>query len=281
MNLRIYFHSRARACTHVLLLGAAALALGGQCAQAQDKSMSISMSAPVGGWNRAGLTDQSEQLAVNYPYALVDRGAQRGRRMIRGELEKAAKNRPVHNLVVNGNPTPLYTGNDGRYARAYSFGSGSNSIEIRAPDGKAVKRVQFYEADRSRPQPMIRVIAAWDDSQAEVDLHVVTPDGQHAFWAHPALTNGGGLDADTVDGPGPENFMMTSPLHGQYQVWINYWGNFSGDGYHFDETTRQRPIITSRITLVFNENTARERREEFVVPLRSIGELTLVKTFRY
>ena len=208
-----------------------ALALAGPCAQAADKSMTT----PIGGWNRAGFTDKSDELAVNYPYSLIDRGAQSGRRMIRGELEKAGKNRAVHKLVVNGNPTPLYTDDDGRYARAYSFGSGSNSIEIRSPDGKPVKRVQFYEADRSRPQPMIRIIAAWDDSQAEVDLHVVTPDGQHAFWSHPTLTNGGGLDADTVDGPGPENFMMTSPMRGLYQVWINYWGNFSGDGYHFDE----------------------------------------------
>jgi uncharacterized protein YfaP (DUF2135 family) len=154
-------------------------------------------------------------------------------------------------------------------------------VEIRGADGRGVKRVQFYEADRSRPQPVLRVIAAWDDNQAEVDLHVVTPDGQHAFWSHPALTNGGGLDADTVDGPGPENFVMTAPQRGAYQVWINYWGNFGDSGYHFDESTRQQPIITTRITLVFHENTARERREAFVVPLRSIGELTLVKTFKF
>nr|WP_226929572.1 DUF2135 domain-containing protein [Janthinobacterium sp. FT58W] len=260
----------------LMIWSAALLALAGSV-QAADKSMAT----PVGGWNRAGLTDRSQELAVNYPYALVDRGAQRGRRMIQGELAKAGKERGVHKLVVNGNPTPLYTDDTGRYARAYSFGSGSNSVEIRSPDGKAVKRVQFYEADKSRPQPVIRVIAAWDDSQAEVDLHVVTPDGQHAFWSHPALSNGGGLDADTVDGPGPENFVMTSPMRGLYQVWINYWGNFGASGYHFDETTRQRPVITSRVTLVFNENTARERREEFVVPLRAIGELTLVKTFKF
>ena len=252
-----------------------ALALAGPCAQAADKSMTT----PIGGWNRAGLTDKSDELAVNYPYSLIDRGAQSGRRMIRGELEKAGKNRAVHKLVVNGNPTPLYTDDDGRYARAYSFGSGSNSIEIRSPDGKPVKRVQFYEADRSRPQPMIRIIAAWDDSQAEVDLHVVTPDGQHAFWARPALSNGGGLDPDGVDGPGPEMFTMTAPLHGTYLVYVNYWGNFGNGGYNFEETSNQNEVITSQITLVLNENTVDEKRETFIVPLRAIGDLLLVKTF--
>jgi uncharacterized protein YfaP (DUF2135 family) len=260
-----------------VLVSLLALASTVPFAQAQAQGLG----APVGGWNRAGLTDKSQELTVNYPNSLVDRGAQKSRTMIRGRLAKASAHRPFHLLVVNGNPTPLYTDEEGRFARGYTFGSGSNSIEIRSPDGKSLRRVQFYEADRSRPQPTLRIIAAWDDNQAEIDLHIVTPDGQHAFWAHPFLTNGGGLDADSVDGPGPEMFTMTAPLHGTYQVWINYWGNFGSSGYHFDESTRQRPIITSRVTLVFNENTARERREDIVVPLRSIGELTLVKSFIY
>lgn len=262
------------------LLLMAAIPVHGQ-PQGQPQAQDRTLAAPYGGWNRAGLTDKSGDLAVNYPYALIDRGAQRNRRMIQGQLDKASKNRPFHKLVVNGNPTPLYSDENGHYARAYAFGSGSNSVEIRAPEGKVLKRMQFYEADHSRPQPVIRVIAAWDDNQAEVDLHIVTPDGQHAFFGQPALKGGGGLDADTVDGPGPENFVMTSPMRGTYQVWVNYWGNFGNDGYHFDETTRQRPIITTRITLVFNENTPRERREDFVVPLRSLGELTLVKSFKF
>lgn len=244
-------------------------------------SQSVGLEAPVGGWKRAGLVDKSDELAVNYPYSLIDRGAQKSRTMIRGRLSAASTQRPFHALVVNGNPTPLYTDDEGRFARAYSFGSGSNSVEVRAPDGKPLRRVQFYEADRQRPQPTLRVIAAWDDNQAEIDLHVLTPDGGHAFWSKPFLANGGGLDADTVDGPGPETFTMTSQLRGTYQVWINYWGNFGDSGYHFDESTRQRPVITTRITLVFNENTARERREDLVVPLRSIGQLTLVKSFVY
>lgn len=239
------------------------------------------LDTPVGGWNRAGLVDRSEELAVNYPSSLIDRGAQKNRTMIRGRLAAAGQKRPFHKLIVNGNPTPLYLDSEGRFARGYAFGSGSNSVEIRTPDGKPVRRVQFYEADSTRPQPVLRVIGAWDDDQAEIDLHIVTPDGQHAYWAHPVLTNGGGLDGDSVDGPGPEMFTMTSPLRGTYQVWINYWGNFNSDGYHFDSETRQRPIITSRITLVFHENTPRERREDVVVPLRGIGELTLVKAFQF
>jgi uncharacterized protein YfaP (DUF2135 family) len=86
---------------------------------------------------------------------------------------------------------------------------------------------------------------------------------------------------DSVDGAGPEMFSMTAPLRGPYHVYVNYWGNFGGGGYHFDEKTRKKDVITTTVTLVFEENSLRERRETFAIPLRKIGDLTLVKGFVY
>jgi uncharacterized protein YfaP (DUF2135 family) len=240
----------------------------------------VQLERPISGWNVAGLTDRADEVAVAYPPNLIDRGAQKHRTLIRGRLRLAGNERP-HLLVVNGNPLPLYTGEDGRFARPYAFGPGSNSVELRSPDGGTRRRVQFYEAAGTRPRARIRVVLAWDDNQAEVDLHVVTPDGQHAFWGDPVLSNGGGLDVDSVDGAGPEIFSMSAPLRGAYHVYVNYWGNFGSGGYHFDETTRKRDVITTTVTLVFEENTLRERRETHLVPLRRIGDLGLVKSFVY
>jgi uncharacterized protein YfaP (DUF2135 family) len=240
----------------------------------------IEIEGPRGGWNVAGLVDAQERLAVAYPPALIDRGTQKGRTIIRGRLIAEGQAPPApHTLVVNGNPMPLYTGPDGRFARPYAFGAGSNGIEVRSPGGGR-RRVQYYEAGSPTPS-RIRVILGWDDDQAEVDLHVVTPDGQHAYWAAPVLANGGGLDVDSVDGAGPEMFSMAAPLHGAYHVYVNYWGNFGGGGYHFDEKTRKKDVITTTVTLVFHENTTREKRETFVVPLRKIGDLNLVKSFLF
>lgn len=110
---------------------------------------------------------------------------------------------------------------------------------------------------------------------------MLTPDGQHAYWARPVLATGGGFDVDSVDGAGPEIFSVTAPARGAYQVYVNYWGNFGASGYHFDESTRKQDVITARITLIVFENTPRERRESFVVPLRNIGDLSLVRSFLY
>jgi uncharacterized protein YfaP (DUF2135 family) len=70
-------------------------------------------------------------------------------------------------------------------------------------------------------------------------------------------------------------------MHGTYLVYVNYWGNFGSGGYNFDERGNQNEVITSQINLVLNENTVDEKRETFIVPLRAIGDLLLVKTFNY
>jgi len=236
---------------------------------------------PAGGWTHSGLLDNGDTVGYAYPNNLIDRGGQRGRTLIEGQLKAFDKTqRRLPTLVVNGNAMPLYSDEQGRFTRPYAFGPGSNTISLRGTDGKTQQRIQFYDANPLKTKAQVRIILAWDDPHAELDLHVLTPDGGHAFFGNPILATGGGLDVDSVDGAGPEMFSVTAPVPGVYHVYVNYWGNFGDQGYHFDESTRQQPIITARVTLVFDENTGAERRETFVVPMRKIGELQLVRSFR-
>lgn len=259
----------------VLLFCLAAL-----CANATAEP-AVDLQGPVAGWRYSGLLDRADDARVAYPTPPIDRGAQRGRSLIQGTLKNLHGTRQPHRLVVNGNPLPLYTDEQGRFVRPYNFGAGSNSVEVVSGDGQSLKRVQFYEANFNKTPARVRIVLGWDDPKAELDLHVVTPDGQHAFWADPVMSNGGGLDTDSVDGPGPEMFTMTAPLHGRYLVFVNYWGNLNSQGYNFTEGSNQNEVITAQISLVFNENTPNEKRETFIVPLRGIGDLQLIKSFNY
>jgi uncharacterized protein YfaP (DUF2135 family) len=242
---------------------------------------SVELQGPTAGWRYSGLLERPDDARVAYPTPPIDRGAQRGRSLIEGSLKNLQSTRQPHRLVVNGNPLPLYTDEQGKFVRPYNFGAGSNSVEVVSGDGQSLKRVQFYEANMSKTPARVRIVLGWDDPKAELDLHVVTPDGQHAFWADPVMSNGGGLDVDSVDGPGPEMFTMTAPLHGRYLVFVNYWGNLNNQGYNFTEGSNQNVVITAQISLVFNENTPNEKRETFIVPLRGIGDLQLIKSFNY
>lgn len=277
----IRFAPASRWLARCVLLLCAALTMPSSWADPRGGEPPVSLQAPSGGWRYYGLNDGDSDARVAYPTPPIDRGAQRGRSLIEGTLQNIGGVRAPHRLVVNGNPLPLYIDEQGSFARPYAFGAGSNSVELVAGEGSSLKRVQFFEANNLRTPARIRMVLGWDDPKAELDLHVVTPDGQHAFWSHPVLTNGGGLDVDSVDGPGPEMFTMTAPLQGTYLVYVNYWGNLGSEGYNFEAGSNGNEIITAQINLIFNENTVNEKRETFVVPLRAIGELLFVKSFNY
>jgi uncharacterized protein YfaP (DUF2135 family) len=272
----------------LVLASVAVLAMSAQ-AQAQEDAQrptpavapAVELEGPRGGWRYHGLVEADGEARVAYPTPPIDRGGQRERSLIEGTLRGIDASRRAQTLAVNGNPLPLYSDAEGRFVRPYAFGAGSNSVAVLSADGEVLKRVQFYEANRSRTPARIRIVLGWDDPSAEVDLHVITPDGQHAYWARPVLQQGGGLDVDSVDGPGPEVFTLAAPLRGTYAVYVNYWGNLGDGGYNFVEGGNERDLITTRISLVFNENTVDERRESFLVPLRAIGDLQLIKAFQY
>ena len=248
---------------------------------AQTERAGVDMQGPAAGWRYDGLLNDPDEVRVAYPTPPIDRGGQRRRTLIEGRIRAQAKVDQAQTLVVNGNPLPLYTDAEGRFARPYAFGAGSNSIAVLDAEGQVLHRQQFYEANPRQVPARIRIILGWDDPKAEVDLHVVSPDGAHAYWANPRMGNGGGLDVDSVDGAGPEMFSDPAPVHGTWLVYVNYWGNFGAGGYNFDAEGNERDVITTRVTLVFNENTVNEKRETFVVPLRTIGDVQLIKAFQY
>lgn len=236
----------------------------------------LELETPNAGWTYSGMNKDVHPNKYAYPYSPIARGEEQGRTMIRGKLAQVGRQRHAQ-IVINGNPMPLYTDQEGRFTRPYAFGRGSNNLEVRSGDKR--HKLQFYEANPDKAQARLRIIMAWDEPQAELDLHVLTPTGGHAFFANPKLENGGGFDFDSVDGAGPEMFSDISPPRGLYHVYLNYWGNLGSSGYHFGEIQGRPPVITARITLVFNENTVHEKRQSYVVPVRRIGDLARVMSF--
>jgi uncharacterized protein YfaP (DUF2135 family) len=119
---------------------------------------------------RPATTAATPAVSVNLQ-ADQDRTAQ-----IRGKVAAAGKAGPA-TLVVNGSAMPLEMGEDGRFARPYGFGSGSNSVEVRAGGGKRLMRTQFFDAYAGKTQSGLRIILSWDSAATDLDLHVVTPEG--------------------------------------------------------------------------------------------------------
>jgi uncharacterized protein YfaP (DUF2135 family) len=131
--------------------------------------------------------------------------------------------------------------------------------------------VQFYEGYAGRPQPKLRVVLSWDSDGTDLDLHVVSPDGQHAWYGNRAVANGGALDVDVTTGYGPEIYANPTPPQGVYHVYVNYYGTGRG----------RQDVTTAQVAIVTQEGTGSEKREVIQVPMRKPGELTLIKSFAY
>ena len=233
----------------------------------------VSMESPRGGWRYSEGEASGFRQEVHYPASTVNAAGHSELALIKGHIASAAKQktRQPGKLIVNGIAMPLSIDESGHFERPWSFGSGSNSIEVRSPDGKERKRVQFYDGYAGRPQAKLRVVLSWDSDGTDLDLHVVSPDGQHVFYGNRAVANGGALDVDVTTGFGPEIYANPTPPKGVYHVYVNYYG--AGDG--------RQDVTTAQVAIVTQEGTGSEKREIVQVPMRKPGELTLIKSFTY
>ncbi len=243
-------------------------ALAGAQAAAQ-----VTLDEPRSGWRHAPAEQQDFLQEMHYPAASVNASGKSAAAMIRGRIAGLAKGseagaRKPARLIVDGVAMPLLVNEDGSYARPWSFGAGSHSLEVRAPDGQA-KRKQFYEAQSGRITPRLRVVLSWDSDSTDLDLHVVSPDGQHVFYGDRVAANGGALDVDVTTGFGPEIYAAPRTVPGPYHVFVNYYG--AGE--------RRDVITVAQVAIIQDEGTPREKQQVFRVPMRKPGELTLVHSF--
>lgn len=231
----------------------------------------VSIDAPAGGWrNSTGAKEEYTQ-AVNYPASSVNmREGQAASGQIRGRIAGAAKGKPA-TLIVNGVPMPMQVDENGGYGRPYAFGRGSNSVEVRSPDGKTRARSQVYDTYAGKTQARLRVVLSWDSPGTDLDLHVLAPDGGHAWYGDPVMKNGGAIDVDVTTGYGPEIFSSPAPGKGNYHVYVNYYGSGANTGI----------LTIAQVAIITNENTLNEKQQVFRIPMRSPGELTLVQSFVY
>lgn len=253
-------------------LSSAAIAQQQAPANAASAAPQVRFDTLSNGWrNSAGKTSRYTQ-PVHYPASTVNTPeGQDASATIAGEIRGLPKpdgdRRPPATLVVNGLAMPQRIEPDGRFSRPWAFGAGSNSVELR--DGKADRRVQFYENYAGHAQPRLRVVLAWDTDGTDLDLHVVAPDGQHAWYGNRVVPDGGALDVDVTTGYGPEIYSNATPPSGTWLVYVNYYG--SGDNNQI--------LTVATITVITDENTPDEKRQSFVVPMRQPGELTEAARF--
>ena len=116
----------------------------------------------------------------------------------------------------------------------------------------------------------LRVVLSWDADDTDIDLWVVDPNKELAYFAHPRTFQGGLMSRDFRAGYGPEEFVLRRPKPGRYEVRVDFYGH------------RQQilaPHTTLLVRLYTNFGEPGQREEQIVLRLEARGDKLLVGSF--
>lgn len=98
-------------------------------------------------------------------------------------------------------------------------------IERAARSGTPVQTAAF-DARLLRNLPVdLRITLAWDADNTDIDLWVIDPNGERAYYGHPQTRQGGRMSQDATGGYGPEEFVLRDAKPGRYTVQAQFYGH--------------------------------------------------------
>lgn len=113
----------------------------------------------------------------------------------------------------------------------------------------------------------IRIVMSWDADLTDMDLHVIEPSGEKAYYGHNRTKIGGLVSRDFTRGYGPEVYALRRAMKGMYTIKTKFFGSSAAkltgavtlqvDVFtNFGRPNEKRRSVTLRLT---------EKKESFVV----------------
>lgn len=87
-----------------------------------------------------------------------------------------------------------------------------------------------FKVDKRLIKPIdldLRIVMTWDADLTDMDLWVIEPTGEKAFYSNPRTQIGGLVSRDFTQGYGPEEYLIKKAVHGMYEVKTNFYGSRS------------------------------------------------------
>jgi tetratricopeptide (TPR) repeat protein len=71
----------------------------------------------------------------------------------------------------------------------------------------------------------LRISLSWDADLTDVDLHVLEPTGEHAYYGYRNTRQGAMVSRDVRDGYGPEEYLLKKAVKGVYTIKAHYYAS--------------------------------------------------------
>lgn len=119
-------------------------------------------------------------------------------------------------------------------------------------DGQKPEIPTFDPVYRRDLPVKLRIVMSWDADETDIDLHVLEPNGEEAYYGHRRTSEGGFVSEDVTTGYGPEEYLKKEVKVGSYKILANYFASHQ---------TALTGATTVTATIYTDWGTANEKRK--------------------
>jgi len=118
----------------------------------------------------------------------------------------------------------------------------------------------------------IRIVLNWDADLSDMDLWVVEPSGEKAYYGNQRTHIGGLVSEDVTGGYGPEEYVIRKAMKGQYAIKVNYYGN---------QNPELSGTVTLQVEVITNFGRSNEKRSMLTLQLKGASDTYTVGDIKF
>lgn len=118
----------------------------------------------------------------------------------------------------------------------------------------------------------VRIVMTWDADLTDMDLHVIEPSGEEAYYSHNLTTIGGRVSRDFTQGYGPEVYSVRRAMRGKYTIKTAFFGS---------SAAKLTGAVTLQVDIFTNFGRKNEKRKSITLRLTEKKESFEVGKIRY
>ena len=107
----------------------------------------------------------------------------------------------------------------------------------------------------------LRIVLSWDADLTDIDLWVIEPSGEKAYYSNRFTAIGGNVSKDFTEGYGPEEYALRCLIPGTYRIQADYYGS---------SQAKLSGSATVKATVFTDYGRANEKRQELILRLPGV-----------
>ncbi len=118
----------------------------------------------------------------------------------------------------------------------------------------------------------VRIVMTWDADLTDMDLHILEPSGEEAYYRYKRTVIGGLVSRDFTRGYGPEVYLLRRAMRGTYKIKANYYSS---------RAVKLAGAVTLQVDVYTNYGRPNQRRRSLTLRLKESKENFFVGSIHF